>query len=563
MDPFEYPEDLTALDPDALATAEEAALAEFDRLRALGDDITDEQIEEMERLAAHVAAIRAEGEARVQAAADRQARVEAAAASLSTEPPEEEPAEEGEEEGEGDEDEEEPTAEGSAEAEEQDPVPVTASARRPQSLVRRTPKQAVVRPANSRRAAVLTAAADVQGFAASQRLADLTEVAKAFAARSKGLPQTRIGGKDGTRLQYAVASLSRGLGSYDGLSITNPKWGGDEQALVAAAAKEARLPGGSLVAAGGWCAPSETIYDLCENRASLDGLWDVPEINVSRGGIRYTKGPDFTSMFDNGFWLTEAEIIAGTLKTCVEITCPPFVEIRLDAVGICIKAPILTNTAYPELVRAWIEGTLIGQQDAVSAALLQKAAASAGAAVAVGGAGTSVSHDTLTALELVGEGMRQREHMAFNESVEVVLPVWMRSAIKADLAVRTGQPAPLVSNEQVQSHFANRGLRVQWVYNWEPLTVDANGVATAYPTNVDALVYPAGTFVKGTEDVISLDTVYDSTDLLSNMYTAAFVEEGVLLAETCGSAALVTLPVCVNGRTGAADIVECFPEAGV
>jgi hypothetical protein len=71
-------------------------------------------------------------------------------------------------------------------------------------------------------------------------------------------------------------------------------------------------------------------------------------------------------------------------------------------------------------------------------------------------------------------------------------------------------------------------------------------------------MYPAGTFVKGTADVISLDTVYDSTDLTSNVYTAAFVEEGVLLAQRCGNGTLVEIPVCVSGETGAADLSDCY-----
>ena len=118
-----------------------------------------------------------------------------------------------------------------------------------------------------------------------------------------------------------------------------------------AAAKESRLPGGSLLASGGWCAPSETIYTLCSTE-SLDGLIDLPEINVQRGGIRFTKGPDFSDIYtDAGFCQTEAQAIAGTTKPCVEIECPAFEEVRLDACGICVKAPILTNAGYPELVQ--------------------------------------------------------------------------------------------------------------------------------------------------------------------------------------------------------------------
>ncbi|HEY5421317.1 MAG TPA: major capsid protein, partial [Marmoricola sp.] len=77
--------------------------------------------------------------------------------------------------------------------------------------------------------------------------------------------------------------------------------------------------------------------------------------------------------------------------------------------------------------------------------------------------------------------------------------------------------------------------------------------AVAYPTTYSALIYPAGTFIKGTSDVISLNAVYDSASLATNVYTALFFEEGVLVAKMCNEAALVTLPICNAGRTGAAN----------
>ena len=70
------------------------------------------------------------------------------------------------------------------------------------------------------------------------------------------------------------------------------------------------------------------------------------------------------------------------------------------------------------------------------------------------------------------------------------------------------------------------------------------------PATVDILLYPAGTFVKGTADVISLDAVYDSTLLKQNMYTALFVEEGILVANRCMDACAIRVPVCASGKVG-------------
>jgi hypothetical protein len=83
----------------------------------------------------------------------------------------------------------------------------------------------------------------------------------------------------------------------------------------------------------------------------MDGILSLPEVNVTRGGIKFTKGPQWADIYGNiGFTQTEAQAIAGTTKPCYEVTCPTFTDVRLDAVGLCIKAPILTNAAYPEVV---------------------------------------------------------------------------------------------------------------------------------------------------------------------------------------------------------------------
>jgi hypothetical protein len=75
-------------------------------------------------------------------------------------------------------------------------------------------------------------------------------------------------------------------------------------------------------------------------------------------------------------------------------------------------------------------------------------------------------------------------------------------------------------------------------------------------------MYPAGTWVKGSIDVINVDAVYDSTGLLSNTFTALFIEEGILAVQRCTHTCAVSIPVCVSGRTAAHDITECIAAPG-
>lgn len=539
MDEFTLPESLSALTVENLSTLEAEAVQAFDALTHIEPDaLSDANVAEMERLAGAIQTLRTERATRAATAQARRDRAAAAAALVTAsqaEPPDEEVVPE--------ESDDEDSSEDAAEAADQSASKVVVATGAVVPSVSKARKQPVVRPKTG--GITLVAAADVPGFSTGSRLDDLKAVAHAFSNRVQGFPRGRV---PDTYIRAGVATIQQAF--PDGLVDTNRDL--DPMELFDEAARESRLPGGSLVAAGGWCAPSETLYDLCVTE-SLDGLIDLPEVGITRGGIRFTKGPAFEDIYsDAGFILTEAQVIAGTTKPCIEIECPPFTEVRLDVEGICVKAPILTNVGYPELVRRWIEGTLVAQQHKLSGQVISRMVATAGAATVItGGAGSGF--DLLTALEWVSTTQRYRYRMALSATLEVVLPLWVKPIVRADLAIRQGVQDISVSDAQIDAHFAARGVRVQWVYNWQDLDTTAATGSACYadiPATFNALVYPAGTFVKGTADVISLDAIYDSTNIQQNMFTAAFAESGFLVANRCYSACLITIPTCIAGKTG-------------
>lgn len=543
--PFEIPEDLTTLDDAALADAIEQALTEAADFDAVPDDeLDDDKLNRLIALADFATAAKAEQATRTEAKAERSARAQAARAQLVRK--EEEDAEEVVDA---------EIVDEAAEAEEKkEPVAAAATppARKVPVITRASTVAAPVDITPAKPTAVLTASADVPGYATGGHLDDLDMVGKALVARMKGLPTVRLGGKEGIQQRYSVANIDIGSTRTDGL-IQN-QHADEDQTLLTKASDEARLPGGALTAAGGWCAPSETLYDLCVLE-STDGLLDLPSITARRGGIRYTKGPSFASIYATaglGWQLTEAQVIAGAPpKTCVEVSCPPFTDVRLDAVGICITAPLLTEAAYPELVRRFTEGALIANQHKVDQYILAKIEAGSTAVTAPGTAANTI--DGLAQLEFVVMQQRQAERMSFNHSFEALLPYWYKAVVRADLARRTGVELINVTDATIESYFTARGLRVQWLYNLDPLPATGD-----LPATVTALVYPAGAWVKATTDVISLDAVYDSTLLKQNTYTALFAEEGVAVVNTCGTPIKLELTTCSSGTTGAASLEDCF-----
>lgn len=549
-----------------LTASREEKFSAFNTLVEM-DAPTPAQIEEAAALADEIDAIDAECAARTAAAAEAAAKFQAlksrtfgveeasmdAPAEEDEEDEEPEMAAESVEAAVEDEPAEEPPVE--AEAEVSEPVaetaPVAAATKSVAEMASRTTRP--VLPKKDTPMMSLTAATEVPGFSAGQKMEGFSDLAKALMNKSRGFARPT---GTGTMQKFQVASFD--IPVKDGHVVNRP-----EEALevFSKAANEYDLPGGSLVAATGWCSPSETMYDL-RAEWSLDGMVSIPEVQVNRGGIRWTTGPQFSDFYAdtavNQFY-TEAQIIAGVTKEFVEVTCPAFTDTRLDAVPLGVKIPFLMEAAYPEMVEQTIQGSLVAHQHRVNANVIGRMVAIAGAAKTVAGLGSTVD-DTLEALERVAEGERQRYRLPLDRSLEVVVPFWVRAAMRADLARRNGVDKTNVSDADLNAHFAARNLAVQWVYDWQdlPLVDDAGTVgvdeATTYPATFNALVYPSGTYVKGVSDVVNISAVYDAASLAENTYTGMFMEQGLLVVSQQYTANLLTLPICNAGRTGAANL---------
>lgn len=312
-----------------------------------------------------------------------------------------------------------------------------------------------------------------------------------------------------------------------------------------------------LVAAGGWCAPSEVLYNIPVVGESLDGMLSIPEMGAARGGIRSTTGPDFATLYAAiGFHQTEAQAIAGTTKPCYEVPCPSFTETRLDVDGVCIKVPILTLAGYPEMVQRIMSGAMVVHAHKINAFKLSSIATASTAINVTTGVG-STFEDTLGALELRAEWIRQAYRMPFDATLEVVLDHFSRPYLRRDLALRSGlDPRNPITDQALDAHFRARNLAVQWVYDWNTMANPTGGTGgVSSQTTVKAMIYPAGTWLGLTKDVINLSNVYDAASLATNVYTGLFTEEGVAVRMMSGVSELVTVPICSKGQTGANALV--------
>lgn len=390
-------------------------------------------------------------------------------------------------------------------------------------------------------------------------------------AKSLGNGRFSVGGR--TMSRHGNVAFQRQF--PDNLRITDTK---DALSVLDFATSEARLPGGSLVAsmeaqikagksltaAVGWCAPSETIYDLCELE-TMDGMLDIPEVQATRGGffVPDDGGPNFSTIYDSigddgDVILTEYDVENGVEKVCVEIPCPDFVEVRLDVAYVCITGSLLQRRGYPEAVTRFTRGAMVALAHKVNESVIARIVAGSGAPVTIpqDASGDDAASALLSAVELAIEDMRYRHRMGRNATMEVVLPAWVLAPIRAALARRAGVALINVTNAEILAAFTTRGAVPRFVYDWQDAYSGlaggpgAQAAITTWPANVQFLVYPAGTWVKPVRDVVNLDTVYDNALLTQNQYTALFAEDGFAVLKMCADSRLYQVGIDTSGVVG-------------
>lgn len=587
-DTLTIPEDLTTLSDEELQDLGSRAATAFQALYGDGETLSAEDLNTLTVLTEGLEALQAEQEVRVAAAAERGEQAAALAARLNpdaftVEAVEDEPVTPADDTGEDEADEDE--ADEGAEGDDDEAADELAGQTRQTMSIdlsginsrrRKAPAPVQETPAGPRMSDYAMAAPDVPHYANGAPM-EIIDMAKAVDSRLKtfNLASYEAAANTGRhqRQQFGISVINKPFA--DGLRIESGDPGHVEEVL-ARAVDESRLPNGSLVASGGWCAPSQVIYDLCEPE-SRDGLLSVPEVAVTRGGVQHTKGPDFAQMFTEitGFRYTEVQDIAGNYgvdangvgnntegnKPCYKVPCADFTNDRLDLDGVCVSAGLLQQRGYPELIARTVRGALVGHDHRMSARRIGQMVAGS-TAVSMPADQVGATAPILTAIELQIEHMRDSRRLSRSASIEGVFPFWTRGLVRSDLSRRLGVDLLSVPDQRVNAWFAERGLNPQFVYNWQSLSSTAASGFNAWPSSISFMLYGAGTWVAGTSPVITLDTVYDSQTTQDNDYVALFTETGDMMMKRCHDSRVVTVPVCPTGETGGGVSIDCDGSEG-
>ena len=334
----------------------------------------------------------------------------------------------------------------------------------------------------------------------------------------------------------------------------------------------------ALVAAGGWCAPSEIDYSFF-NVAAPGGLVDLPTIGIRRGGLRWPISLTLADFFQMSGapasgtpsnatmpweWTEADDILAATgspTKSCLRPPCPSFDEERLRVWGLCVLAGNLTEAAYPELIRHFIMLVNIAHARVMNRRHIAQMVADpiVTAVTPTAGAASSATTHTLGAAALEATHLRYKYGAPLGAVMEYGLPAWSRALMREDLARRNGWDNLASADAYLMSLFDARDIRAQWLEDWQNNTgwnggptLGADTPPTTWPTSFLGLMYFPGSYFLGRGFNLNLGVVRDSVLNEANDHTAAWSEEGTLVGARGPEALLITnSPVYPNGVSGA------------
>jgi hypothetical protein len=406
-----------------------------------------------------------------------------------------------------------------------------------------------------------------------QELPSLAALGQAFTDKVGNIPTTSLGRQ---APRHSVARI-RNEFTHTVDDRVNPF---DVQAMHRDLISKGGDNAAALVAGGGWCAPSEIMYQFF-NIAGNPRTIDLPTVGVTRGGIQFPVSPaigdvffqaagsnpasgfgsfafPFSNASDPWLWTETDDIltVTGSInKPTLRVPCSSFLTQRLEAYGLTVTAGNLTDSAYPEQTQNFISLLRSAYAHAINARLISLLVAASASAITVGDTAGAAVPQIVNATGFAATDYRTRYAMDEDAVLEVVFPYWALEAMRSDLGYRPGvddTTLMAVADATIVGLFTSRNVRPQFVSDYQVRGSTQFGLPTAsarttWPTAVTFMLYAAGTFLHGQGMSLDLGVVRDSILNAENDFTAAWAEETHLVAKVGHESRQYTVNFNVGG----------------
>jgi hypothetical protein len=330
----------------------------------------------------------------------------------------------------------------------------------------------------------------------------------------------------------------------------------------------------AIVAAGGYCAPLEILYDIdnigITNRPVMNSL---NRFQVERGGITYR--PPFDALGSDvlgesghtgglGIWTATDDVNvsssdAATQKGCAVVNCPGLLSASVYSTYLCLEFPNFTSRFDPEWADATTQAALVaaarfaenqlltrllngstdGTQtgDPGSKLMLGPGATFVQPGATSNGGNVSSARDILVTMDRAVAYYRNRHRLDTMVPLTWVAPRWVLDLIRADMTrgFSYDLEAMAVADEMIMGWFRARGVNVVWHLDGLsstqvggsagqtiPQQFYNNGAAGAvvplFPTMVDSALYATGDWLYLDGGTLDLGLVRDSALNARNRY---------------------------------------------
>lgn len=426
----------------------------------------------------------------------------------------------------------------------------------------------------------MTAASDMPGYFSGQTIASMEQLTSAVIGRARSLSRSS------SNRQVPVASMGRHYPETHVVADEMRDWH-----KIVQASNERALQGGSLAAnllkrtgsassansltAQGyaWCAPMELRDELCPVEGSLDNMLDLPTIVTNRGGVMWPATPDFTGLYEP-FCFTDADVGPGyeITKPCVQMPCPDgWDECKLQGCSLCLETGIIQSRVDPSQVQRAIQEMMIAHQRHLNRmriqAMVDEIESISGAHTDLtdwGAHGPGLVESLLSFVELQAEHLRTRRRLAMSTTIEAVFPRWVLGVLRSDLSKKNAiNDRWSIGEADVTNYLLTRGIRPQFVWDWQDDVMGAEGNPEQWPSEVTFMMYQAGAFTAIAGPSIQLEMIHDKALIQANREIRLFVEDMWCVIHRCGAVASFTVPLCPNGVSGGQVVQDCPAPAAL
>lgn len=594
-------EALAALPDDELAELETALEAAADE-RLDGDDPSDDDLIELERIRDGVTAVRSVAETREQAAAERRERAAALRDEIRGQSEDEGgdgedddaegDGEEGDDAGDGDDGSTTTTegddGEGEGSGDGEEARIAAAASRRPPRIRTRARATAAMRGRRpgegdpSRRpepshTGTLVAVSNAPGIQPGRSLLtasgapDFGAIGTAFGTAFSSMKGHKRG--DSTfvpvvRLGIPESDLRNAYGDdryLDDSPVANTRKVRAVTASIAAMSDE------SIQAAGGICAPAPVRYDLPIVGDDARPVRDTALVGfgADRGGVRTIPPPLLTDVDTTGaaagvsVWTNTTDTTPGAnTKPCLTITCPDDDETLVEAIYRCIEFGNFRARFFSEQVEAWWE--LLGVWASRFIESRHLTAIGSGSTNLSAGQVLGTTRTVLAVLDRAISAMRNRHRISRNGlPLRLIAPEWLLDNMRADLSRElpgSTEERLAMSDAQIEAFFRARRVNVTWSLDGETGQIfgpQPTGALEDWITDVIVYLYPEGSWLHLDGGQLDFGLVRDSTLNSTNDVQMAFESFEAVHFHGVESQR-ITIAICPDGTTsGTVDLDIC------